>query len=194
LTQPVPPHTRPNPFTALRLLLVPGLWLLAYWQQDVWLGLGLALAALTDVLDGRLARHDARYADGRFDSIADKVLTFSAVVWLVMRRPEIFRQHPWLILAATLLFGAVQLVSWIKFRRVSGLHTHLGKLGGLVQALFVVQALVVGGYSVGLLYAALGLFVLATAEELAILLTHAVINEEAVRSIVPYLRQRLKRA
>lgn len=186
--------TRLNPFTALRLLLVPALWLLALWQQDVWLGLGLALAALTDVLDGRLSRHDPRFKDGRFDSLADKVLTFSVAVWLVMRRPEIFRQHPWLILAATALFAAVQLASWLKFRRVSGLHTHLGKLGGLAQAVFVVQALVFGGYSPPLLYLALGLWVVACAEELALTLTHAALDEEAVRSIVPYLRRRLGRA
>ena len=184
---------RVNPFTALRLLLVPGLWLLALWQQDRWLAFGLAVAALTDVLDGWLARRDPRFKDGRFDSIADKVLTFSVVAWLVLRRPEIFREHPWLIAAATALFAAVQLASWIKFRRVSGLHTHLGKLGGLAQAVFVLHALVFGGYSAALLYIALGLWVLACAEELAITLTHADLDEEAVRSIVPYLRRRLAR-
>ncbi len=180
----------PNPFTALRLLLVPLLWLLAFARQDVWLGLGLAGAALTDVLDGQLARRYPRFKDGRFDSVADKVLTFSVVVWLVLRRPEIFRAHPWLILAATVVYAAALLVGWFKFRRVSGLHTHLGKLGGLVQALFVVAAFVFGGYSPLLLYLALGLFILAASEELAILLTHAAIDEEAVRSIVPYLRAR----
>ena len=76
----------------------------------------------------------------------------------------------------------------------SGLHTHLGKLGGLVQAVFVVHAFVFGGYSPALLYLALGLFILASAEELLILLTHAVVDEEVVRSIVPYLRQRFGRA
>jgi phosphatidylglycerophosphate synthase len=184
----------PNPFTALRLLLVPLLWALALAGLDRWLGLGLALAALTDVLDGRLARLDARFQDGRFDSLADKVLTFSVVVWLVLRRPAIFREHPGLMLAATLVYAAALLTGWFKFRRVSGLHTHLGKLGGLVQAIFVVQALVFGGYSRLLLFLALGLFILAAAEELAILLTHAAVDEDAVRSIVPYLRRRWRGA
>ncbi len=190
----MPGLKRTNPFTVLRLLLMPLLWVLAFGQHDRWLALGLAVAALTDVLDGRLARHDPRFEDGRFDSLADKVLTFSVVVWLVLRRPEIFREHPWLILAATALFAAVQLASWIKFRRVSGLHTHMGKLGGLAQAAFVLHALVAGGYSAPLLYAAVGLWVLACAEELAITLTHAVLDDEAVRSIVPYLRRRFGRA
>jgi len=186
--------TLPNPFTALRLLLVPLLWLLALAHQDAWLGAGLALAALTDVLDGRLARRYPRFKDGRFDSVADKVLTFSVVVWLVLLRPELFRQHPGLMLTATAVYAAALLVGWFKFRRVSGLHTHLGKLGGLVQAVFVVHAFVFSGYNPALLYMALGLFILASAEELLILLTHAAVDEEAVRSIVPYLRQRFGRA
>jgi phosphatidylglycerophosphate synthase len=183
----------PNPFTALRLLLVPALWLLALAREEAWLGVGLALAALTDVLDGRLARRYPRFKDGRFDSVADKVLTFSVVVWLVLLRPELFRQHPGLMLTAAAVYAAALLVGWFKFRRVSGLHTHLGKLGGLVQAVFVVHAFVFGSYSPALLYMALGLFILASAEELLILLTHAAVDEEAVRSIVPYLRQRFGR-
>jgi phosphatidylglycerophosphate synthase len=190
-----PPARRlPNPFTALRLLLVPLLWRLALADQAVWLGLGLAFAALTDVLDGRLAGHDPRFADARFDSLSDKVLTFSVVLWLVRLRPAIFRDHPWLILAATLVYAAALLAGWFKFGRVLGLHTHAGKLGGLVQALFVVHAFVLGGYNLPLLYAALGLFTLASAEELAITLTHGTVDEETVRSIVPYLRQRFGRA
>jgi phosphatidylglycerophosphate synthase len=182
---------RPNPFTALRLFLVPLLWVLALARLDVLLGVGLAIAAFTDFLDGRLARHDPCFADGRFDSLADKVLTFSVIVWLVLRRPAIFREHPWLILAATVIYAAALLTGWFKFRRMSGLHLYSGKLGGLVQAVFVVQALVWGGYSLPLLYVAVGLFIVASVEELVVLLTHANVDEAAVRSILPYLRARL---
>ena len=183
-----------NPFTTLRLLLVPALWALALAGLDRWLAVGLALAALTDVLDGRLARRDPRYADGRFDSLADKVLTLSVALWLLLRRPALFSEHPWLVGAAAGVYALAMLVGWVKFRRVSGLHLHTGKLGGLVQALFVVHALWAGGYSPLLLYLALGLFVLASVEELAVLLTHAAVDEEAVRSILPYLRERWRRA
>jgi phosphatidylglycerophosphate synthase len=182
-----------NPLTVLRLLVVPALWVLALAGLDRWLAVGLAGAALTDVLDGRLARRDPRYADGRFDSLADKVLTLSVVVWLVLRRPAIFREHPWLIGTATVVYAAAMLAGWVKFRRVSALHLHTGKLGGLAQAIFVVHALWFGGHSPALLYLAVGLFILASAEELAVLLTHAKVDEEAVRSIVPYLRERWRR-
>ena len=105
----------PNPPTALRLLLLPGLWALALTRQATWLAVGLAGAVLTDVLDGQLAKRWPRFADGRFDSLT---LTYSAA----------------------LLYG------WFKFKRVSGLHLHLGKLGGALQAVFVLHALLSGSY------------------------------------------------
>jgi len=73
---------------------------------------------------------------------------------------------------------------------VPGLHLHLGKLGGALQALFVLHALLSGGYSLLLLDLALGVFSLAAAEELAILITHSQVDEEQVRSIVPYVLAR----
>src|SRR6185369_10850652 len=107
----------------------------------------------------------------RLDGLADKALTLSVAVWLVRLRPEIFREHPWLLLATTLTYAADLLYGWHKFKRVPGLHLHLGKLGGALQALFVLHALLSGGYSPLLLYLALGVFILAAAEELAILIT-----------------------
>jgi phosphatidylglycerophosphate synthase len=179
-----------NPLTVLRLLLLPVLWALALARQPVWLAAGLAAAVLTDVLDGRLAKHWPRFADGRFDALADKLLTFSVAVWLVLLRPQIFSEHPWLLLATTLTYAADLIYGWIKFKRVPGLHLHLGKLGGALQAVFVLHALLWASYSPLLLYLALGVFILAASEELAILITHPEIDEEQVRSIVPYLKSR----
>ena len=184
----------PNPLTALRLLLLPALWALALARQPVWLAVGLAAAVLTDVLDGRLAKRWPRFADGRFDALADKLLTFSVALWLVRLRPQIFSKHPWLLLATTLVYAADLIFGWIKFKRVPGLHLHLGKLGGALQAIFVLQALLSGGYSPVLLYLALGVFILAAGEELAILMTHSEVDEETVRSIVPYLIARWRAA
>ena len=184
----------PNPLTALRLGLLPVLWALALARQPVWLAAGLAIALLSDVLDGRLARRWPRFADGRLDGLADKLLTLSVAVWLVLLRPAIFREHPWLLLATTLTYAADLLYGWRKFKRVPGLHLHLGKVGCALQALFVLHALLSGGYSPVLLYLALGVFILAAAEELAILITHDEVDEEKVRSIVPYLAARWRGA
>jgi len=191
----VPTSTRsfPNPLTALRLGLLPVLWALALARQPVWLAAGLALAVLSDGLDGQLARRWPRFADGRLDGLADKLLTFSVAVWLVRLRPAIFYEHPWLLLATTATYAADLLYGWRKFKRLPDLHLYLGQVGGALQALFVLHALLSGGYSPLLLYLALGLFIVAAAEELAILVTHSEVDEEQVRSIVPYLLAHIRR-
>ena len=185
-----PVRSFPNPLTALRLGLLPVLWALALARQPVWLAAGLVLALLSDALDGQLARRWPRFANGRLDGLADKLLTGSVALWLVPLRPAIFSEHPWLLLATTLTYAADLLYGWRKFKRVPGLHLYLGRVGGALQALFVLHALLSGGYSPVLLDLALGLFIAAAAEELAILVTHSQVDEEQVHSIVPYLLAR----
>lgn len=183
--------SRPNPFTWLRLLL-PGLWALALGGQAAWLGVGLLAAALTDVLDGQLARRDPRYAAGDLDALADKALALSVAGWLALLRPEIWRAHPALLLAAAAVYSAMLLVGRVKFGKLSTLHLHSGKLGGLLQLVFALHALFSGGYSPLLLYLAAGSFILAAAEELLILITHDAVDPETVRSLAPWLRDRLR--
>ena len=183
---------RPNPFTWLRLLALPALWALALAGEDTWLAVGLVAAVLTDVLDGWLARRDPRYAAGDLDALADKALALSVAGWLALRRPAIWREHPALLLLAAALYAAMLVYSRLKFGRVSTLHLHSGKLGGLLQAGFVLHTLLSGGYSPLLFYLAVGSFCLAAAEELLILLTHAAVDPEQVRSLWPWLRARLR--
>jgi phosphatidylglycerophosphate synthase len=183
----------PNPLTALRLGLLPVLWALALARQPVWLAAGLTLAVLSDALDGQLARRWPRFANGRLDGLADKLLTLSVAVWLVLLRPAIFREHPWLLLATTIIYAADLLYGWRKFKRVPDQHLYLGQVGGALQALFVLHALLSGGYNPLLLYLALGLFIFAAAEELAILITHSQVDEAHTRSIVPYLLAHIPR-
>jgi phosphatidylglycerophosphate synthase len=170
--------------------MLPGLWALALAGQARWLGAGLVLAVLTDGLDGQLARRDARYAAGDLDALADKALALSVAGWLALLRPAIFREHPALLVTAAGVYGAMLLYGRWKFGKLSTLHLHSGKVGGLLQALFVLHALFSGGYSAGLLYVAVGSFILAAAEELLVLMTHAEVDPEAVRSIGPWVRER----
>jgi phosphatidylglycerophosphate synthase len=81
----------PNALSTLRLALVPVLWLLALEGRPGWVGAGLLLAGLTDILDGQLARRlDAVTPEGaRLDSLADNLLALSGAAWLVMLRPDV---------------------------------------------------------------------------------------------------------
>lgn len=191
----MPDRTRktPNPAILFRLAALPVLWAFALSGWRWPLAAGLALAALSDVVDGWLARRWPRFADGRLDSIADKLLSLSAVLWLALLQPALISDHPWLLSAGALVYCALLAAGWRRHGRISTLHTHLGKLGGLVQAVFVFHSLLTGAYSPLLFYPAVGLFILAAAEELLILLAYRQVDDERLRSILPYVRDRLDR-
>jgi phosphatidylglycerophosphate synthase len=142
------------------------------------------------VLDGRLAKKYPQYADARFDSLADKLLTFSVVGWVVMLKSQLIIEHWLLLLITALLYSVSLFIGWRKHGHISTLHTYLGKAGGLVQAVFVVHAFLTSNYSLLLFYFAIGFFILAAIEELFIQLVYAEIDEETVHSIISYLFDR----
>ena len=74
----------PNKLTVLRILLVPVCLLLWAVGQPVFAALAFALAALTDFLDGYLARkHHLVTTFGKFaDPVADKMLVITAMIFL----------------------------------------------------------------------------------------------------------------
>src|SRR3972149_917477 len=94
----------PNPLTAFRLLAIPVLWVFAVLNWQLFLGLGLMLAALSDAFDGSLAKKYPQFTNGKFDSLADKLLTLSVALWLAMLKPQLFVEHALILLAAALAY------------------------------------------------------------------------------------------
>jgi len=84
--------TVPNQLTFLRLGFLPFFIVLIYYQRYPWALLILVLAALTDAMDGLLARSlDQKSALGAYlDPIADKLLLSSSFVVLALEG-----QIPW---------------------------------------------------------------------------------------------------
>ena len=74
----------PNKLTVLRVLLVPVICVLIGLGQFYWAAAIFALAALTDFLDGYLARRDGLITVfGKFlDPVADKLLVLTAMIML----------------------------------------------------------------------------------------------------------------
>jgi len=186
MTPPEP--SRPNPFIYLRILSVPLLWLFAWKDWQVALGIGIGLSALTDVLDGRLAAFDRAYANARLDSFADKFLTVSVLLWLILLRPSLFTDNAILVACAAGTFVTSILVSVIKFQRPTTLHLLSGKFGGLIQGIFVVYTFISGGYNAWLFDLAIGSFILAGIEEILVLLKYG--EGEHLKSILPMLNRR----
>jgi len=171
--------TLPNQLTASRLALVPVLWVLALLDQPVWLGVGVMVASITDMLDGYLSRRWNQTSEfgSRLDSAADHLLAVSTTLWLVLLRPFFFREQRWPLI----LWGAFALfvlaVSWLKFRRVVNLHLYTSKAAVILAFLFGVPLLILGRYSHVQFWITLAVCVLAAAESLVIVLTRDRVDE-----------------
>jgi phosphatidylglycerophosphate synthase len=165
--------------TLLRLLLVPPLWVLALLDLRVPLGIGLAVAGLTDVLDGPIARRQGAPSriGSQLDSIADHTLTASALIWLIMFRPEFFREY------ATVLFAwggfaiVTLLVGYVRFRRFANVHLWYAKAAGFVGYVFAIWMLLLDGPAAPFFHIVIALAFLATAETLAVFVTRASVDE-----------------
>jgi phosphatidylglycerophosphate synthase len=184
--------TLPNQITATRLALVPLLWVLAIFNRPVWLGVGVAVAGATDVLDGWLSRrwHQETEFGSRLDSVADHLLAISVTLWLVLLRPFFFREQKWALIAWSAFALLVLAVSWVRFRRFVDLHLYSAKAAVFLSFCFGIPLLVAGRYSHLQFWITIGTCTLAAAEALAVLLTSREVDEH-LGSIV--LRGRRKR-
>ena len=108
----VGPLSLPNLLTYGRVLAVPVVVMCMFWPEEFWMrwtALGIfALAAITDFLDGYLARiWEQQSSLGRMlDPIADKLLVAACLMMLVADRTI----HGWSIWAAIVILSREILV------------------------------------------------------------------------------------
>jgi len=181
----------PNQLTAARLVLVVLSWGFALAGEATAVGVGLALAFVTDVADGAAARRLGRVTafGSRFDSIVDSVIGPSAVAWLLLLRPEVITGH--VVLAATWLLTtyASLAVGLLRHRRFANLHLRSSRVACIAQYAFLVDAFVTSSYSPPLLFLAAGLGIYASLETLVLQLALDGVDEHE-RSLVHGLRRR----
>lgn len=90
------PVNIPNVLTLSRVLLIPVFVFLLYCQLNVWATVVFIFSAITDFLDGYIARRYGQVSDfGKLmDPIADKILVMAALVMLVSLR-DLTNAEPW---------------------------------------------------------------------------------------------------
>jgi cardiolipin synthase (CMP-forming) len=169
----------PNVLSAVRLITIPVLWLLALRGLSTVLGVVLLLSLLTDALDGPIARqlHQCTAFGSRLDSLADNLLLPSTIAWLVMLRPRVWEDHAPLIAIALVIYAASLVLGAVKFGRIANLHLYTSKGAGVLGSAFVVHSFLFGGYSPWLFYPAVGLLIVSSAETLALQLVRPRVDE-----------------
>ena len=181
----------PNLFTAARLVLVVILWGFALAGNARVVGVGLALAFVTDVADGFAARRLNRVTPfgSRFDSLVDSLVGPSAIVWLLLLEPDVVRDHALLAGAWVAVTYTSLAVGLLRHRRFANLHLRSSRVACVAQYAFLVDVFVAGSYSPVLLYLAAGLGILSSLETLVLQLAFDGIDEEE-RSISRALQRR----
>jgi CDP-diacylglycerol---glycerol-3-phosphate 3-phosphatidyltransferase len=104
----------PNTLTWLRILMIPGIIILFYLPFD-WsspaVGIGFALAGITDTLDGYYARKLGQTSRlGAFlDPVADKLIVATALVLIVSKDPKWY-----VVITAVVIIGREIAVSALR--------------------------------------------------------------------------------
>jgi CDP-diacylglycerol--glycerol-3-phosphate 3-phosphatidyltransferase len=127
----------PNALSALRLVSVPVLLLLAWHGQLALFLLGFALGLASDVLDGVLARRLGQVTEfgARLDQWGDFGLWLSlplAAWWLW---PEILRREAAYVGIALVCMLLPTAIAYLKYRAVPGYHTWSVKLGSVAMGI-----------------------------------------------------------
>ena len=181
--------TIPNLFSLLRLLLVPTLWVPALLDLPKTVGFGLILAAVTDILDGRLARrlNQTSSFGSKLDSVADRCVTCSAVGWLLVLRPEVVRAHQYFIavLTATGVFSLA--LGWRNLGRLANFQFNSGRAAGIVGYLFLIDLFFVNRYAQPLFYALMVLAWIVAIEALMLLFTRDSLDERVSSPLYSYI-------
>jgi phosphatidylglycerophosphate synthase len=133
------------------------------------LGGAVVLATLTDIFDGKVARHfgvaTARLR--RLDSIADTIFYAGAGVALWLRHADVLRSRALLVLAFLAMQTGGHLLDVWKFGRDTSYHTWSGRAFGVVLCIAVTLVFWTG-HSDGWLTAALIIGMIAHLDAFAI--------------------------
>ena len=144
----------PNILTACRIVLTVLLFVPAFRGWRTLFVVGFAIAFITDLLDGYLARKlgQTSYFGMRFDSMADYFLIASGIVWTCVLEPTIFRAHPatWAMIAFAVIMP--QVVSFLRLGKNAGFHLYSSKAAAFIGIVGLLHAILRARHSHFLFY------------------------------------------
>jgi cardiolipin synthase (CMP-forming) len=139
----------PNVLCAIRILMIPVLWVLAILlhygilQGHYWFVAALAFTWSTDAVDGVIARKCGAESvfGAKLDSIADNSVQLSVLGWLYLLRPEFYTRY-WPLIAILVALFVASMV--LQVRRKAPLHTYANKATAWILSLFLLYTFAIG--------------------------------------------------
>ena len=158
----------PNLLSAARILLMPTALMAAVADSKTWFVVLLAVALLTDALDGFLARrlHAETDFGRKLDSAADYLTLLLGLAGIALLWPAIMhRELPWVASGLTMFFAVIA-YGFLRLGHAPCYHTWVAKISVTACALSLVPLL--GGWSPVPFHLAMILQIAGGVEELAI--------------------------
>jgi len=182
----------PNFLTGIRFILIPVMWVYALSGNGIIVGIGLAISAITDILDGYLSRLFGQQSKfgSKFDSYADTIITISAIIWLTLLEPALFDDYLIPMLVVVTLFMAHIIVGLMKFNRFANLHLYSSKASAILQYVFLVSTFILDGYIEWLFFLTIGVAIISFIETLILQITLSKVDEHMKSVIHVYLKKR----
>jgi phosphatidylglycerophosphate synthase len=159
-------------FSLYRIIAAPVLILCIVFNEREFFSWFLLSGFISDGIDGFLARrlHLESPRGARLDSLGDIIILVLTVAGLFSFEWNFFANHAPELIILVLLYVMEIILSYIRFGKTSSFHTYLDKAALFMQAVFVFTLLFAGYYS-WLFYITFTAGVLATTEEIFILLS-----------------------
>lgn len=160
----------PNVLSAYRLLMFPFILYSIYDLNERLYIILLLINLVTDILDGFIAR---RYKlvtkfGASLDNMADFGTYILAVLGMVIFKWEFIQPHALILWVFLSVFTLTNIISWIKFRKMPGLHLYSCVSAGYLQGIFFV-VLFLFGFKAWLFYLSMGWAVLGYIEKTFVL-------------------------
>jgi CDP-diacylglycerol--glycerol-3-phosphate 3-phosphatidyltransferase len=138
----LPLWVQPNHITSVRILLIPLVWALHYKASSWWAAGMFAFLALTDFIDGRLARGRGLVTNAGkvLDIGCDLALVWSTVALLWQENIVMLQQDSLLFWLLVFIFSREVLVTTIRLRfEVSADSVRVLKMGKCKTGFFMVS-------------------------------------------------------
>lgn len=133
----------------LRAVLAPLVVVVAWRMKapEIWLGMMIATACVSDIYDGVLARRWGT-ATPRLrisDTIADTAFYLSVLAAITLRHWPVLRERMGILIVLLGLEAVRLAVDWMKFGKMASYHTYSAKVWGLLLAAATIALLCFDG-------------------------------------------------
>ncbi len=156
-----------NGITMYRVIAAPFILLLLFTRQYAIFKWLVLLSFFTDFIDGYLARKFkvASVFGTRLDSIGDDLTVLTAMVGLVVIKPEFIKEQKIIFIVIGVLFLIQTVYALIRYGKISSFHTYLAKIAAILQGVFLILVFFTDEPILFLFYAASIVTILELAEE-----------------------------